>query len=376
MDGPLAGIARLRDARSKRASSYDRSGGNDDFVQVPAGQTVALAAIDGPGCVRHIWITLSAKDEMIRRHAVLRMFWDGQTHPSIESPLGDFFGQGWGENYCFQSLPLAAAPREGRALNCYFPMPFADGARIEIENQSDHPIDRLYFYVDYELYDRPQADVGRFHAWWNRELTDPHQGVEQEWGLFGPDHKNPGDADNYLFCDVKGRGHFVGVNYFVDCPTPLWPGEGDDMFLVDGEAWPGSLHGTGTEDYFNSAWSPVEHYTHPYFGYARVNNRSQEYLKNPAWLGRTHCYRFHLEDPIHFRKSLRASIEHGHANGLVLDISSVAYWYQTLPSKPFPPLPPIQERANMPPIGPVEIHRWRQAWREARGGGKLWGHET
>ena len=112
MDGPLGGIARLRDARSKRASSYDRSGGNDDFVQVPAGKTVTLAAIDGPGCVRHIWITLSAKDEMIRRNAVLRMFWDGRTHPSVESPLGDFFGQGWGENYNFKSLPLAAAQQD------------------------------------------------------------------------------------------------------------------------------------------------------------------------------------------------------------------------------------------------------------------------
>ena len=126
----------------------------------------------------------------------------------------------------------------------------------------------------------------------------------------------------------RAQGHYVGVNYFVDCPTPLWYGEGDDMFLVDGEPWPGSLHGTGTEDYFNSSWCPKELYAHPYFGYARVNGET-------GWLGRTHCYRFHLEDPVYFEKSLRASIEHGHANSLTLDLATVAYWYQTEPHKTF-----------------------------------------
>jgi len=376
MFSPLDGLARLRNARTKRASSFDRSGGNDDWVRVEPGATASLAHISGPGCIRHIWLTLACDDPMIRRNAVLRMYWDGQAHPSVESPLGDFFGQGWGENYNFVSLPLAAAPREGRGLNCFFPMPFAAEARVELENQSDQPIKHLYFYIDHELYDAPPADFAYFHAWWNRELTEPHQGIEQEWNLFGPAHKNPSDHDNYLFADLRGRGHFVGVNYYVDSPTPLWYGEGDDMFLVDGEPWPGSLHGTGTEDYFCSSWSPAELYQHSYFGYALVNERGGDYLKNGGWLGRTHCYRFHIEDPIHFRQSLRASIEHGHANGLVLDICSVAYWYQTLPGLPFPPLPPRDRRQNMPPIGPVEIHRWRQAWREAQGGGRQWGHEN
>ncbi len=148
----------------------------------------------------------------------------------------------------------------------------------------------------------------------------------------------------------------------------MWYGEGDDMFVVDGEPWPPSLHGTGTEDYFNSCWCPKERYMHPYFGYARVNN-------NIGWLGRTHCYRFHLEDPIHFSTSLRGSIEHGHANCLTLDLCSVAYWYQIEPHKPFAALPPKEKRQPMPEISVVDIHRWRHGWRQQMGRGPLWGNE-
>lgn len=378
MFSPLSGLATLRDARSKRASSYDRTGGNADRIVIAPHSTAVLADLRGAGCIRHIWMTHDSKDPLIRRNAVLRMYWDGQAHPSVESPLGDFFGQGWSENYNFVALPLAASPGRGRAVNCYFPMPFGAGARIEVENQSDQPIDALYYYIDYEEWAQAPADAGRFHAWWHRELTDPYHadGREHEWNALGLVPDNTSDRHNYLFADIRGRGHFVGVNYYVDCPTPMWYGEGDDMFLVDGEPWPGSLHGTGTEDYFCSAWCPLELYQHPYFGYARVNNRAEDYLHNSGWLGRTHCYRFHIEDPIHFTRSLRASIEHGHANGLVLDLCSVAYWYQTLPSAPFPPLPERDARQNMKPIGVIDIHRWREAWRQSRGGGKLWGNET
>lgn len=368
MFSPLSGIARLRHARARRISSYDRTGGNADYIHVEAGETRALAEIEGPGIIRHIWITLVAPDPMIRRNAVLRMYWDGEPHPSVESPLGDFFGQGWGESYNFITLPLAAAPRQGQALNCYFPMPFAQGARIEVENQSAQEIRAFYFYVDFEQVPTLAEDLGRFHAWWNRELTTPAGDIEDEWDLLHTHPVNLSDRENYLILEAEGRGHYVGVNYYVDNPSPLWYGEGDDMFLVDGEPWPGSAHGTGTEDYFNMAWSPKEPYQHPYFGLGRVNNET-------GWLGRTHCYRFHLEDPIHFTRSLRASIEHGHANVLTLDICSVAYWYQTEPHKPFPPLPPREQRQPMPPIQETDIHLWRHAWRQAMGGGRLWGNE-
>ena len=192
---------------------------------------------------------------------------------------------------------------------------------------------------------------------------------ENEWETLGVQPKNPSDERNHVLIHAEGAGHYVGVNYFVDSPTPLWYGEGDDMFLIDGEPWPGSLHGTGTEDYFNSSWCPKELYAHPYFGYARVNGET-------GWLGRTHCYRFHLEDPIYFAKSLRASIEHGHANSLTLDLATVAYWYQTEPHLPFPAIAPREQRQPMPPIGAVEMHKWRDSWRRELGGGPLWGNEA
>jgi len=368
MYSPLSGLAVLRDARTRRVSSFDRTGGNADFITIPAGETVELADIKGAGVIRHIWITISCDDPMHRRNVVLRMYWDGQKHPSVESPLGDFFGQGWGEFYNYAPLPLAAAPKGGRALNCYFPMPFVEGARIEIENQSDCPLKSFYYYIDYEEHKRIGDDVGRFHAWWNRKLTDPAPNGENEWNLLGAEPKNPSDKGNYLFFAAEGRGHYVGVNYYVHSPSPIWYGEGDDMFLIDGEEWPGSLHGTGTEDYFNGSWCPKEVYQHPYFGWAKVGS-------DTGWLGRTHLYRFHLEDPVIFQKSIRASIEHGHANVLTLDLASVAYWYQTLPSKLFPLMPPKKDRQPLPDIDVTDIHRWRHAWRVARGGGKLWGNE-
>lgn len=357
-----------KDVKSKRISSYDKNGGNGDFIGIQPGETTTLAQINGAGMIKHIWITIACPDPMLRRNAILRMYWDGEENPSVESPIGDFFGQGWGEKYNYVSLPLAAAPADGQALNSYFPMPFGDGARITLENQSNQAIDRFYYYVDYEEHASIGADMGRFHAWWNREITEPATDVENEWDRFGPAANNTTGEENYLFADIEGRGHFVGVNYYVDSPTPMWYGEGDDMWFVDGEKWPGSLHGTGTEDFFNSSWCPNEVYLHPYFGYAKVP-------KKLGWMGRTHCYRFMMEEPIYFEKSLHSSIEHGHANCLTLDISSVAYWYQTEPHKPYPVMLPKEQRQNMPSVDFIEVHQWRNAWRQLRNNKKLWGHE-
>ncbi|MFN3729831.1 MAG: glycoside hydrolase family 172 protein [Fimbriimonadaceae bacterium] len=375
--GPLSNLGRLVNARSKRISSYDRSGGNGDYIGVPVGETVTLAEMSGAGIVKHIWITISSRDAMHRRNLVLRMFWDGQEHPSVEAPIGDFFGQGWGMKYNFVSLPLAAAPKGGNALVCYFPMPYGNGARITLENQGTEDVGSFYYYIDYEEHDALPEDMARFHAQYRQEFTPPESAlgdVENEWGIFERPSPNPTDKFNYLFCAPKGRGHFVGVNYYIECPTPIWYGEGDDMFLVDGEPWPGSAHGTGTEDYFNQSWSPDEHYLHPYFGTARAPGRLND---SPlfGWLGRTHVYRFHMEDPIRFTTSLRASIEHGHANCLILNLSSVAYWYQTMPSKPFEPLPSAEERQPKPEISTVDVHRWREVWRHSMGGGAKWGNE-
>ena len=374
--GPLSGISRIVDAKSRRISSYDKSGGNDDFISIKAGEKVDIAKIDGAGMIKHIWITLASSDPMIRRNLLVRMYWDGQEHPSVESPIGDFFGQGWGQKYNFISLPLAATPRDGNGLVCYFPMPFGESARIEIENQSDADVSHFYFYIDYEQHASISESEGRFHAWYHQEITEPEGSTpnrEDEGWLAQPTQKNCTDAKNYFFARIEGKGHFVGVNYYINSPLAIWYGEGDDMFLVDGEAWPGSAHGTGTEDYFNQCWCPDELYLHPYFGTARApgrNNNSPRF----GWIGRTHVYRFHLEDPIRFTKSLRASIEHGHNNALTLEIASVAYWYQTLPSAIFPPLPPAKDRIPKPEINEGDLHRQRDAWRSLDSK-NIWGNE-
>ena len=148
--GPLSGIANLVDARSRRVSSFDRSGGNADYVKLPAGETVTLAEVQGAGRITHLWFTISSKDPLVRRNLVLRAYWDGCEHPSVASPLGEFFGQGRGETYPLAALPLAAAPKGGNALVCYFPMPFGNGARLTLENQGDVEVNALYYYVDYE----------------------------------------------------------------------------------------------------------------------------------------------------------------------------------------------------------------------------------
>jgi len=369
---PTLELARLqKGVKTRRVSSYDKSGGNNDRLEgIAPGQRRTLFEVKGAGVIDHIWITIAPPPPALSRHdLILRMYWDGEANPSVEAPVGDFFGQGWDESYPFAVLPLAAGPREGRAMVSYFPMPFASGARIEIENDSAQKVDAFYYYVDYQEMASLPADLGRFHAFYNHALTEASPEGENEWSVLGPQGKNTTGDRNYLIADIEGKGHYVGVNYYVDCPSPMWYGEGDDMFFIDGERWPSSLHGTGTEDYFNTSWSPNVLFQHPYFGYARVNGGT-------GWLGRTHVYRFHLADPVYFDRSLRFSIEHGHDNNLTLDLSSVAYWYQSEPHKPFPAFPSREARKPKPRIGEVDIHLWRDAWRKAHGSGsQLWGNE-
>lgn len=371
-DGTLLGLTRLQDGvRSRRVSSFDRTGGNNDRLEnIADGERRTLFEVEGAGMITHIWITVGPPPpELSRNDILLRMYWDGEEHASVESPIGPFFGQGWDEAYDFVSYPLAAGPRDGRGMVSYFVMPFEKGARIEIENDSGRSIEFFYYYVDYVELESLPPRTARFHALYNRELTDALPEGENEWSLFGPQEKNTTGDGNYLVADIRGRGHYVGVNYYVHSPTPVWYGEGDDMFFIDGEAWPPSLHGTGTEDYFNTAWVPKTAFSHPFYGFGRLND-------DIGWLGRTHVYRFHITDPVYFQESLRFSIEHGHDNALTLDLATVAYWYQEEPHKPFPPMLDREGREPMPEIGFVEIHRWRHEWRENRGGdAKLWGNE-
>ena len=356
--------------KTKRISSYDRSGGNNDRIEhIQPGEKKVIFDISGAGMINHIWITIAPPPEQLSRNdIILRMYWDGSDIPSVVSPIGPFFGQGWDESYKFSSLPLAAGPVDGRGMVSYWAMPFEDGARIEVENQNEKEIGAFYYYVDYIEMESLPENTGRFHAWYNHELTEALEEGENEWGVLGPQGKNPDGRDNYVFADIKGKGHYVGVNYYVHCPSPIWYGEGDDMFFIDGEEVP-SLHGTGTEDYFNTSWCPKTEFTHPYYGYGRLNN-------DVGWLGRTHVYRFHIADPVHFNKSLKVTIEHGHNNNLTLDLASVAYWYQLPPFNELPPLPDKEARAPKPFIQHFNMHKWRHEWRKNMGDDpQLWGNE-
>ncbi len=337
--GPLRNLARLRTARSARSSSYDRTGGNLDFIWIQPGERATLLNARGPGCITHIWMTSACKERFALRKLVLRMWWDDETQPSVEVPLGDFFGLGHAETRNFASLPLCMGPQSGRGFTCYFPMPFAGSARIEVANECGAPA-RLYYYVDYESYERLDEDLGRFHAVWHRQ--NPCDGISpegQDFEAYQFEGTNTTGAGNYVILEASGRGHYVGCHLDIHNLTQTrgrnWYGEGDDMIFVDGEAFP-SIHGTGTEDYFNTAWCPQEAFATPYFGITMPGG--------PNWSGKISLYRYHVEDPIHFQRSIRVTIEHGHANHRCDDYASTAYWYQQEPHAPFAPLLPVGQR--------------------------------
>ncbi len=320
--GILAGLPALKDYTAGRVSSYDPTGGNADGRHdwpIQPGETRTIADIAGAGAVTHLWFTIASKDEHHLRNLVLRMYWDGEEQPSVESPIGDFFGLGHATYYQYSSLPIQIGTDRG--LNCFWRMPFGNGARITVTNDGPLPCLAFYYYVDYHRYGEAPADEGRFHAQYR-------QAFPCEPGI------------NYVFLEATGRGHFVGCNLSVHNRAGGWWGEGDDMFYVDGATAP-SLHGTGSEDYFCGAWCYGESgtltFSNPYFGLPFNKGGNTQ---NALW----NVYRYHLEDPVPFAQSIRATIEHGHGNTRKDDFASVAYWYQTEPHAPFPPLPEAGDR--------------------------------
>lgn len=369
VNSDLLALAQIQEGvTSKRVSSFDTAGGTNDFIKIANGEKRDILNVSGAGIINHIWITMAPDPGALSRNDVIvRMYWDKKEYPSVQSPIGPFFGQGWNEAYDYNAMPLSASPVQGRGMVCYFMMPFAKGARIEIENQSGRNIDAFYYYVDYTAVTKLPANSGRFHSWYNRRVKGASQREgENEWNIFGSAGNNLSGADNYVIADVKGKGHFVGVNYYVHSPTTMWYGEGDDMIYIDGAAQP-TLHGTGTEDYFNTAWCPKSVFSNPYYGYPRVNN-------DIGWLGRTHLYRFHITDPLFFNTAFKFTIEHGHNNVLTLDLASVAYWYQNEAS-PVAAIPDKAGRSPKPLINTGDIHKWRNEWRKNKGNDPLlWGN--
>ncbi len=343
--GALAGLPLIRDYKSKRISSWNHDGRNHDCWNIKPGETRDMAVIDGPGCVKHIWVTMGSNEPAFPRKVMLRAWWDGEDTPSIECPIGDFFGLGHGMRNNFTSLPLTMSPESGKGFNSFWAMPFADGARFEVQSECDEALN-LYFYVDYEVYsEAPCEDTGRFHAQWRRE--NPTDGWTPEPGMTGEeiaryrsDIQNLDGKGNYVILQAEGRGQYVGCHLDIDCFARE----------NDGEPFPPSLHGTGTEDYFNTAYCPTQEFSAPYQGII-LNSGTPEW----RWKGKNSVYRYHIEDPIHFDKSIEVNIEHGHGNNLSNDYSSTAYWYQTEPHGAFPALLPVEERLPRPDEPQYEV---------------------
>lgn len=344
----LRDLARLRDRKTGRCSSWDTTGRNADAWSIPAGESRVLADIQGPGIITHIWMT-QAKHY---RECLLRITWDDAPYPSVLCPLGDFFGLGHGMVNSYQSLLFTASTRHshqfdgGCALNCYVPMPFKKRAVVELVNESAEEHGQ-YFYVDYETCALEELEgLGYFHAEFRRAL--PFGGWGPEITVNTP-QANVVNAEelawenNYVILETRGRGHYLGCNLSVTNFQGTWWGEGDDMIWVDGYHWPPDLHGTGSEDYLNQAWGMQPN--------AFLRNGSSIFEGNTLEEGATlwerggyqTSYVHHLENPVRFTKEIKVTIEHGHGNHLANEMSSTAYWYAEQPTKAIDP-PPVRQR--------------------------------
>ena len=291
-------------------------------IAIQPGETFTLADIEGSGAIQQIWMTPTGN----WRYSILRIYWDDQEQPAVECPIGDFFCMGWGKFAPLTSLAVCVNP--GSAFNCYWEMPFRRRARMTMTNIGEEAM-RLYYQINYTLTDVP-ADCAYFHAQFRRTNPLPYKEV-------------------YTILDgVQGRGHFVGVYMAWGVNNNGWWGEGEIKFYLDGDKeWP-TICGTGTEDYFcgsynfeNKETKQYQEFTTPYAGLNQVIRPDGVYRSQQ----RFGMYRWHITDPIRFQEDLRVTIQAlGWRTGhrylpLQDDIASVAFWYQTLPTAPFPALP-------------------------------------
>jgi hypothetical protein len=298
-------------------------------IDIKARNTVVLAEITGSGAIQHIWLTVHPDHW---RKLILRMFWDGEQRPSVETPLGDFFCQGWGVRCNIASLAVAVNPAGG--FNSYWEMPFRQNALITVENLSPEDIPGFYYQITYALTDVPD-DCAYFHAQWRRTNPIPYEEVHT------------------IIDAVKGHGHYVGTYLAWGVHNTGWWGEGEIKYYLDGDtAWP-TICGTGTEDYFGGAWN-FEHpkgeygvFSGPYSGLPQVIKPDGLYQSQQ----RFGMYRWHIMDPIRFHEDLRVTIQalgwrstlEGQRRYLPLqdDLASTAFWYQTEPHAAFPTVPDL-----------------------------------
>ncbi len=321
------GMATLKEGNAAHAARELGQGWKvNPYINIMPGDTFTLANIQGPGIIRHIWMTPTG----IYRLMILRIYWDDEENPSVEVPVGDFFLTGWGQG----NEPLVASramcinPRSG--FNSYWQMPFRKKCRITMENKSDKNAS-LYYQIDYQETGVPQG-VAYFHAQFRRVNPLPYKEV-------------------YTIVDgIKGRGQYVGTYLSHGAFSPGWWGEGEVKFYIDGDTKFPTICGTGEEDYFNGSYgfemrageNGRDEYTafsSPYSGFYYVKGVFGKYLS------RVGEYRWHITDPVRFDHDLKVTIQalgwqsEGRYLPLQDDLSSVAYWYQTEPHNPFPPLP-------------------------------------
>lgn len=324
----MADLAAPHDGRSMRETSTHRDANgefdpdsNRDNVTVPPGETHVLMDREGPGVVTHIWLTFLGPEphpwakngSANHQEMLLRIYYDGAERPGVEAPVGDFFANAFGKRSEVISLPVIV--EDADSYNCFWRMPFRKSIRIEIVNQSEKNISLLYYNIDWIKKQRLPDDAPYFYAQYRQEYPAVH-------------------GKDYVILDTKGKGHYVGTVLSVRTRSPSWFGEGDEKIYIDGEEKP-SIWGTGTEDYFLSAWG-LQTTSTPYFG--------TPYFDQWGIVGgHTSAYRWHLNDPLVFNTGIRVTIEHfgwispdenpeqksNSWNEREDDYSSVAYWYQT-----------------------------------------------
>jgi hypothetical protein len=291
------------------------------FIEIKGKETITIAEMEGPGAIQHIWMTPTGN----WRFSIIRFYWDDETTPSIECPVGDFFGMAFNEYAPLNSLAVTVNP--GSAFNCYWKMPFRKKCRITMENLENNAM-RLYYQVDYTL-----TEVGNDEAYLHAQFR----------------RSNPTTNSLHTLVDgIKGKGHYVGTFMAWNVNNNAWWGEGEIKFFMDGDNEYPTINGTGTEDYFcgsynfeNQKTKQYQEFTTPYAGMPQVIRPDGVYQSQQ----RFGLYRWHVTDPIRFEQDLKVTIQAlgWHSGGRYLplkdDIASVAFWYQTLPTAPFPELP-------------------------------------
>jgi hypothetical protein len=327
----LPNYARQQNYKSLKQSSHDVTGGNHDSWPIAVGATQEVFRADGPGAITHIWFTIASPTTYHLKELVLRGYWDGNSKPSIEAPVGDFFGLNLGQYQIYESAYLACSP--GKSLNSYFVMPYHKSARFTVTNESKAEVRAFYSNIDYMTVPSLPADTHYFHAQY-RQAT-PNVAANHANKL------NPDGKSNYVDAETRGRGHLMGVTLGVQINADGWMGEGDDMIFIDDESAP-LIIGTGMEDYFLGSWNfggreGAVPFAHHYYGAPII-------LMPERAGGRYNLYRWHGDNPVTFDRYMKHTSEHGHDNDRVDNYYSVCYWYQSQPYTDFPALPAVETR--------------------------------